>query len=69
MSDQLFQTAELTALFPFGNKITKQKKTDLLFLLQFIPPEYHNFYKNLRCDDEDDDDADFGMASDFSDDF
>lgn len=67
--DQLFQTSELTALFPFGHKISKKKKIDLLFLLKFIPSEHHEFYKNLRCDDDDDNDEDFGMASDFSDEF
>ena len=32
--------------------ITKEKKTDLMKLLDYIPPIYHRFYKSLKTDND-----------------
>lgn len=34
----------------YGNKITKQKYEDLKALLQYVPEQYHEFYKSLKVD-------------------
>lgn len=41
-------TPILNLLYPNGRSITKQKKQDLLHLLDYVPPLYHNFFKNLQ---------------------
>ena len=38
---------ELTPLYPDHRPISKEKKQDLLRLLVYIPPIYHEFYKNI----------------------
>lgn len=45
--------------------IAKKKYVDLMALLEYIPEKYHNFYKHLKCEDEnnDEDDNDYGLAS------
>lgn len=40
---------ELELLHPRGRAITKEKKKDLLSLLKYIPPIYHDFYRKLRA--------------------
>lgn len=44
--------------------ISKKKKEDLIGLLRYVPAEYHDFYKQLTCEDQETDN-DFGLASDF----
>lgn len=39
---------ELEVLYPEGRKISSEKKKDLECLLEYIPPIYHSFYKNLK---------------------
>lgn len=46
-------------------KIAKKKKNDLIELLRYIPDKYHDFYKKLKCKDGEDNNDDFGLASDF----
>lgn len=43
---------DLDLLYPTGRPITKEKKKDLLDLLKFIPPEFHDFYERLRDSSE-----------------
>lgn len=45
--------------------IDEKKFLDVISLLEFIPQKYHEFYKNLKCknDFNNEDDADFGLAS------
>lgn len=38
--------------------ISIEKIKDLLDLLPLIPPVYHSFYKDIRCTDQEDIDAD-----------
>lgn len=37
----------MDTLYPQGNEISMDKKRDLIQLLPFIPPIYHNFYQEL----------------------
>lgn len=39
---------ELQMLYPNGNVINDLKKKDLLLLIKFIPPVFHEFYQSLR---------------------
>lgn len=39
---------ELEQMYPKGRAITKEKKKDLLSLMDFVPPIYHTFYENLK---------------------
>lgn len=38
----------LDVLYPNGRKIDSKKKKDLLDLINYIPPIYHDFYKKLK---------------------
>lgn len=40
----------LPCLRRYGNKITSQKYQDLQTLLQYVPEQYHEFYKSLKVD-------------------
>lgn len=40
--------SHLDLLYPSGNTITDSKKKDLISLLNYIPPNYHSFYNNLK---------------------
>lgn len=40
--------ANLDLLYPNGNCINPLKKKDLLCLLDYVPPIYHEFYKSLK---------------------
>jgi len=39
-------------LYPNGKGISKEKKKDLLSLLKYVPPVYHNFYKQLKVEND-----------------
>lgn len=41
----------LDILFPNGRQLQKEKVENLQELLRYIPPVYHEFYINLKCDD------------------
>lgn len=45
------ENIQLNILYPNGHKIDIKKKKDLLELLPFIPPIYHNFYKHMKTSD------------------
>lgn len=53
----------LKLLFPIGKTINSKKYEDLLHLLQYVPQQYHPFYRALKhiADEED-----YGLASDSS---
>lgn len=59
-----FKDCELEYLFPFGRSIDKKKYDDLKTLLKFVPSEHHDFYKALKCDENQ---LDYGLASDAED--
>lgn len=40
---------ELDVLYPVGKQISVEKKKDLIELLQYIPPVYHDFYTNIKA--------------------
>lgn len=40
---------ELDLLYPLGKQISVEKKKDLIELLQYIPPVYHDFYNNIKA--------------------
>jgi hypothetical protein len=44
-----------TPLYPTGRKITKEKKSKLMDLINYIPPVFHDFYINLATADDADD--------------
>ena len=46
---------DFTPLYPTGRKITKEKKSDLMDLLNYIPPVFHDFYINWATADDADD--------------
>jgi len=46
---------DFTPLYPTGRKITKEKKSDLMDLINYIPPVFHDFYINLGTVDDADD--------------
>lgn len=39
---------QLNVLYPNGHKIDSKKKKDLLELISYIPPVFHDFYKKLK---------------------
>lgn len=39
---------DLDILYPNGKELTTEKIANLLFLTQYIPPVYHEFYRNLK---------------------
>lgn len=41
----------LPLLYPEGHKISSAKKKDLLDLLKYIPPVYHEFYRSLATEE------------------
>ena len=43
---------DLPILYEGGRSINKKKLDDIMSLLQFVPPVYHDFYKTLRATDE-----------------
>jgi hypothetical protein len=43
---------DFTPLYPKGRKITKEKKSDLMDLINYIPPVFHDFYINLATADD-----------------
>jgi hypothetical protein len=43
---------DFTPLYPTGRKITKEKKSDLMDLINYIPPVFHDFYINLGTADD-----------------
>ena len=48
--DRNVAALELELLYPDGKAIAKAKLLDLKSLLPFIPPVNHDFYKHLKCD-------------------
>ena len=46
---------DFSTLCPTGRKITKGKKCDLMDLINYIPPVFHDFYINLATADDADD--------------
>lgn len=60
-----FQTCELPFLFPNGHAITKQKFKDLMDLKKFLLAEHHQFYNDLKFNEQTE--LDYGLASDVSD--
>jgi hypothetical protein len=46
---------DFTPLYPTGRKMTKEKKSDLVDLLNYIPPVFHDFYTNLASVNDADD--------------
>lgn len=47
------------------NMIDRKKYLDLIALLKFIPEKYHEFFKSLKCkQDQNEEIIDFGLASD-----
>lgn len=67
VTEQMFERAILKHLFAGGREITKKKHDDILELLNFIPAEYHGFYKDLKYDRNDMDGLDYGLANDYED--
>ena len=43
---------ELPLLYENGRSINVKKLDDIMSLLQFIPPLYHDFYKKLRSTED-----------------
>jgi hypothetical protein len=43
---------DFTPLYPTGMKITKEKKSNLMDLINYIPPVFHDFYINLATADD-----------------
>lgn len=39
---------ELDLVYPDGKEISKEKKKDLIELLEYVPPVHHEFYKNIK---------------------
>jgi hypothetical protein len=48
-------THHFTLLYSTGRKITKEKKSDFMDLLNYIPPVFHDFYINFATVDDADD--------------
>ena len=46
---------ELPVLYENGRSINVKKLDDIMSLLQFIPPLYHDFYKKLRSTEDSED--------------
>ena len=47
----VFTHLALPQLYPSGRAFKKQKMDDLFSLFEFVPPVYHDFYKNLHTGD------------------
>lgn len=45
-----YTIANIPPLYPEGVAISQKKYNDLMELLKFVPPIYHDFYKSLRHD-------------------
>lgn len=56
-----FMHCEIPLLYPDGKLINEKKYKDLLDLLNYIPKEYHSFYKDLKYHSKE---IDYGLASD-----
>lgn len=52
----------LPILYPNGRPITKKKFNDLQSLLEYIPPDFHALYNELKYRD-DDDDRDYALST------
>lgn len=61
-----FKKAKLNLLYEDGRLISKAKYNDLQSLLNYILPEYHDFYKTLKYTDAEFED--YALASQSSDD-
>lgn len=55
-----FAHCNMNLLYSQGRKIDTHKIADLMELLNFIPEEHHNFYRNLEADENV---IDYGLAS------
>lgn len=62
ITEENLALCDIATLYPGGRAIAKKKFDDLMQLLKFVPPEHHNFYNDLKCDNEED----YGLASDNS---
>lgn len=63
VTKQMF--ADATMPVSKENMIDKKKYLDLIALLKFIPEQYHDFFKSLKCEqDQNEEIIDFGLASD-----
>lgn len=59
-TDETLIMCDTSILYPGGRSISKKKFDDLIQLLKFVPKEHHDFFNNLKFDNEED----YGLASD-----
>lgn len=55
-SIKFLKQPNLKMLYPHGRKISKNKYEDLIELLEFVPNEFHDFYKKIKYTDNVNDD-------------
>lgn len=63
-NEESLTMCDLPLLYPNGKLISKQKYDDLIKLLKYVPAEHHSYFTTIKYDDEE---KDYGLASDMSD--
>ena len=68
VSKEKFTNSTLCHLYPFGREISKKKYDDLMQLIDYIPAEHRQFFRDLKYENSsEDEDLDFALASGASD--